>query len=120
VLRGGALIRVAAETAAGAVRAHALSMIDVRFADGHVERWLGPGELSERRYATTDAADLRQWGERVCAEQGGLLLGELRMSFRGVAATALKGVPVEIVIEWNQDLAYLPADPDASEGSGTR
>jgi pimeloyl-ACP methyl ester carboxylesterase len=80
----------------------------------------GPGELSERQYATTDAEDLRQWGERVYAEQGGLLLGELRMAFRGVAASALKGVPVEVVIEWNQDLAYLPADPDASERSGTR
>jgi hypothetical protein len=119
VLRGGALIRVAAGTAAGAVRAHALSMIDVRFTDGHVERWLGPGELSNCQYASGDGAELRQWGERVYAEQGGLLLGELRMSYRGVAASALKGLPVEVVLEWNQDLAYLPADPDASESLGT-
>jgi hypothetical protein len=120
VLRGGALIRVGADTAAGAVRAHALSMIDVRFADGHVERWLGPGELSERQYATTDAEDLRQWGERVYADQGGLLLGELRRSFRGVTASALKGVPIEVVIEWNHHLADLPVESNASERSGSR
>src|SRR4051812_28728185 len=89
VLRGGALIRVATETAAGAVRAHALSMIDLRFADGHVDRWLGPGELCDRQYATADAAEPRQWGEEVFAEQVGLLLGEVRASFRGVAASAL-------------------------------
>jgi hypothetical protein len=44
----GASVSVAAEAAGGTVRARALSMLDLWFADGHVERWLGPGPLSER------------------------------------------------------------------------
>jgi hypothetical protein len=107
VLRVGALIRVASERAQGSVRAQALSMVDLRFADGHVERWLGPGGLSEAAYSAADGQALRRWGEDVYEEQADCLVEELRMSFEAVTSSMLDGAPVEVVVQWNHDLAEL-------------
>jgi len=107
ILRVGALIRVASERAQGSVRAQALSMVDLRFADGHVERWLGPGVLSEHAYSVADGEALRRWGEDVYEQQADCLVKELGMSFEAVAPSILDGASVEVVVEWNHDLAEL-------------
>jgi hypothetical protein len=90
VLRKGAVIRLVEGK-----DADALSFLDLRFEDGHVERWLGPGE---QRAAPGDS-ELVAWGEDVIDLQGELLIGELGMSYSGVSTTVLAEVPVEIVVE---------------------
>jgi hypothetical protein len=115
VLRVVALIRVASERAQGSARAQALSMVDLRFADGHVERWLGPGGLSEHAYSVTDGEALRRWGEDVYQQQADCLVEELGISFEAVTPSVFDGAPVEVVVEWNHDLAELSRLFDASE-----
>jgi hypothetical protein len=90
VLRKGAVIRLA-----DGKDADALSYLDVRFEDGHVERRLGPGE---QRAAPGDS-ELVAWGEEVIDLQGELIIGELGMSYSGVSTAVLAEVPTEIVVE---------------------
>jgi hypothetical protein len=103
VIRKGARIRVA--TAA----AEALAYVDLRFDDGHVERWIGPGEIR----GGGAAADLVAWGEEVVETQGDALLEELRESFGPHFVAGLAGVPVEVVLEWDTDVRPAAGDRPA-------
>jgi hypothetical protein len=99
ILRKGALVRVAGDGTTEPVEVLALSYVDLRFGDGHVERWLGPGEGD-----TLARAALRDWGEQVIDNQGERLIEELEMEFRDVHPRVLDDVPVEVVVEWNAQL----------------
>jgi hypothetical protein len=101
VLRKGAVIRVAGGSVPG-TRALALSYVDLRFADGHVERWIGPGQPGEFPSGDDPGAALVSWGEDVIEINGDDLRSELAMDFSGVP-NELAG-PVEIVAEWNASL----------------
>jgi hypothetical protein len=103
VLRKGAVIRVAGGGSPG-TPALALSYVDLRFDDGHVERWIGPGQAGEFPSGDDPGSALVSWGEEVIEIQAGCLLEEMAMDFSGVPAE-LAG-PVEIVVEWNH--ASLP------------
>ena len=112
VLRVGALIRVAGRDAPSGTRAHALASMDLRFADGHVERWLGPGSLSE---SDVGADELVAWGTEVFDEQRESLVEELGMSFSNVTGKVFDGAPVEVVVEWNYDFRELDAELEAAD-----
>jgi hypothetical protein len=103
VVRVGALIRVAGSPEGEeGIRAMALSMVDLKFSSGHVERWLGPGELTSESVAAPEA--LVAWGCRVWEEQSVALRGELRMSFDDVTSEVFEDAPIEIVIEWGGEM----------------
>jgi hypothetical protein len=95
VLRKGAIVRVAGDGSTEPLEALALSYLDLRFADGHIERWIGPG-----RPGTVTRETLRGPGEEVINTQGECLIEELAMEFQDVQSDLLD-VPVEVVVEWN-------------------
>jgi hypothetical protein len=101
ILRRGAVIRVAGSGGAPAP-ALALAYVDLRFADGHVERWLGSGSLRDTE--PVPRADLVAWGTEVAQEHS--LIGDVGRAFGDVDRAALRAAPVEIVVEWN---AALPS-----------
>ena len=107
ILRKGAVVRVAGADAASAA-ALALSYVDLRFPDGHVERWLGPGQF---RSADEPSADLRAWGEDVIEVQAEALLEELTNDlggdFAAAATESFLRCPVETVVEWNAEIDDL-------------
>ena len=102
ILRRGAVIRVAGagDEAAAAAPAYAISFVDLRFGDGHVERWIGTGELRDGE--RVPYAGLVAWGTEVTEEHS--MTGDLGMAFSGVDKQALHDAPVEVVIEWNARL----------------
>jgi hypothetical protein len=111
VLRKGSVVRVAGGAdSAGAVTL-VLSYVDLRFADGHVERWIGPGSL----YALPGGDDvldrLNAWGEEVIETQGEGLVQELAMSFRDVSPEPFVAAPVEIVVEWSAEIDLPEGTP---------
>jgi hypothetical protein len=105
ILRRGAVIRVAgaAEEPSAAAPAYAISFVDLRFDDGHVERWLGAGALRDEDAVAY--GELVAWGHEVAEEHS--LIGDLGMAFSSVDRGALADAPVEIAIEWNAKLPDL-------------
>ena len=82
--------------------AHALAFVDLRFADGHVERWLGAGSLRDDPSNPVPYAELLPWARETAAEHE--LIADLGMSFSNVDRQALRTTPVEIVSNGNATL----------------
>ena len=102
VLRKGAVVRVTAHRHGAPATAHAIAFVDLRFDDGHVERWLGSGSLRDDPADPVQHSDLLVWGKEVAIEHE--MVADLEMAFRAVDRDALSRVPVEIVFEWNAQL----------------
>ena len=102
ILRRGAVIRVAGagDEPAAAAPAYAISFVDLRCNDGHVERWLGTGEVRDDELVPYSG--LVAWGTEVTEEHS--MSGDLAMAFSGVDKQVLRDAPVEVVIEWNAEL----------------
>src|SRR3954451_13703133 len=99
ILRRGAVIRVASpgDAVSAGAAAYAIAFVDLRFDDGHVERWLGSGELRDDDLVAYRG--LVAWGADVTAEHS--MSGDLGMAFSNPDRQALDDAPIEIVIEWN-------------------
>ncbi len=112
ILRHGALVRVAPLPTQGrGIGAHALAYVDLRFKDGHVERWLHSGGTRQRERGLDVPLLLVEWGRNVVEEQADSLLWELGDSFYPYKGKRRGGIdfgPLEVVVEWNVDLD----DPD--------
>jgi hypothetical protein len=102
ILRKGAVIRIAGGRLDTAAAAYAIAFVDLRFDDGHVERWLGSGSLRDDASDPVPYAELVSWGADVAAEH--TMIADLGMSFSNVDRQALSDAPVEIVFEWNAKL----------------
>lgn len=100
VLRKGAVVRVAGPGRELAAPAYAISFVDLRFEDDHLERWLGSGSL--RADTPVPHSELISWGTEVALEHA--LSGDLEMTFSGVDRRALSTAPVEIVVAWSARL----------------
>ena len=85
-----------------AANAYAIAYVDLRFDDGHVERWLGSGSLREEPSDPVPVAELMDWASEVAIEHD--LIADLGMSFSNVDRRALADAPVEVVFEWNATL----------------
>ena len=105
MLRKRAVVRVAASDPAAALSgpAYALAFVDLRFDDGHVERWLGPGSLRNDP-DQEPLSSLCDWGRETIEEHQDSLLGDLGRAFQGAHRGLLTDLPVEIVVEWNARL----------------
>ena len=105
IVRKGAVIRVAgADDQTGrAAPAYAIAFVDLRFADGHVERWLGSGSIRDQDLVPY--AELVGWGQEVALEHS--LIADLGMAFSNVDRAELDAASVEVVIEWNARLPEL-------------
>jgi hypothetical protein len=102
IARKGAVIRVAGagDSPDRAAPAYAIAFVDLRFPDGHIERWLGSGSIRDEDLVPY--AELVAWGKEVALEHS--LIGDLGMAFSHVDRAALDGASVEVVIEWNSAL----------------
>jgi hypothetical protein len=111
VVRKGALARIAGGGEPGA-QVLALEFVDLRFADGHVERWLGMGWIHAIPVAADPMPSLLEWVEERLALEEGNLGAELKHEFAFAnGIDPLAGVPSEIVVEWNAKLppeAFAP------------
>jgi hypothetical protein len=105
ILRRGTVIRVAGSgaTRRTAAPAYAIAFVDLRFDDGHVERWLGSGSIRDDDLVAYD--ELVGWGREVADEH--LMLSDLGMAFSDFDRRTLRDALVEIVIEWNAELPEL-------------
>jgi hypothetical protein len=110
VVRKGSVVRVPGGGQSAGAETLVLSYVDLRFDDGHVERWIGPGSVYRLPGGDDLLRTLNAWGEEAIEQQWECLVEELAMGFRGVAAQPFLEAPVEIVVEWNADLGH----PDAA------
>jgi hypothetical protein len=104
-IRCGSLVRTEAsgQSDAGA-RTVVWSFVDIRFDDGHVERWLGAGSVARFPSGGRALQRLNRWAEEFVNEQLPDLRGEVARSFVGVDRADYDQLPVEVVIEWNHAL----------------
>jgi hypothetical protein len=107
IIRKGCVAQVPGNQHATDFEVKALSFLDLRFSDGHVERWLGPGSTVPFATAADFLATVEELGADVNDTQGECLLEELEMSFSDVPREL--NVPSETVVEWNAEL-NLPPD----------
>jgi hypothetical protein len=109
-IRAGGLVRTEARDPLDAgARTLVLAFVDLRFDDGHVERWLGPGSITEFPSGNDAQERLNRTAVAVVDEHLGTLRGEVSTSFAGVERSDYEGLPLEIVVEWNHTLD-LPVD----------
>jgi hypothetical protein len=114
-IRCGGLVRTEATGPSDAgARTLVLSFVDLRFTDGHVERWLGPGSVAGFPSGDGALQLLNRWAEDVADEQLTSLREEVAMSFVGVERAHYNRLPVEVVVEWSHVLD-LPFDDIAPE-----
>lgn len=104
ILRKGALVRIVGtqQEASSAAAAYAIAFVDLRFDDGHVERWLGSGSRRNDPSDPVPYSELVAWGADVAVEHS--LIADLGMSFSDVNRSALSDAPIEVVLEWNAEL----------------
>jgi hypothetical protein len=107
ILRKGVVVRIAGaeDQTSAAANAYAIAFVDLRYDDGHVERWLGSGELRDDPLDPVPYAELMAWATEVAKEHS--LSGDLGMSFSDVNRAALVDAAVEVVYEWNATLPDL-------------
>jgi hypothetical protein len=99
----GAVLRIAAagmEPVAAGV--YAISFVDIRYVDGHVERWLGGGSIVDTAAEPRGLMSLLGWASEVVSEHS--MVADLEMAFSNVDRQALDHAPVEVVVEWNDEL----------------
>jgi hypothetical protein len=94
LLRRGALVRIPAPALGPEMPVVGHAFADLRFDDGHVERWLGEPVLG----TTPEDPDLEtviEWAEDDVVDEHDDI---------PIPADALERAPVEIVFEWNEPL----------------
>jgi hypothetical protein len=106
ILRRGVVIRVQGpgDDTPDAAPAWAISFVDLRYDDGHVERWLGSGSVRDEDLVPY--TELVAWGTEVAEEHS--LIADLGMAFSNVDREALENAPVEVVVEWHGELPEFP------------
>jgi hypothetical protein len=104
-IRCGGLVRTEASGPSDAdARTLVLAFVDLRFADGHVERSLGPGSIAGFPSGARALQRLQEWAEEVASDQLPCLGDEVAMGFTDVDRADYEGLPVEVVVEWNHVL----------------
>jgi hypothetical protein len=107
IIRQGCVVQVPGDQHATDFEVKGLSFLDLRFSDGHVERWRGPGAIVPFATAADFLSAVEVLGADVIDTHGEDLLEELERSFSDVPREL--NVPSETVVEWNAEL-NLPPD----------
>ena len=101
VLRKGVLVQVAGGSRDAGAEVHALAFLDLRFADGHVERWLGPGLIGAFPSGPDAMAELLAWAQGA-DEFAGDVAAEAARDFDVISPAEVRRLPPgEVVVEWN-------------------
>src|SRR3954453_17404069 len=107
IVRKGGVVRIAGveDQVPAAANAYAIAFVDLRFSDGHVERWLGSGSLRDDPSDPVPYSELMTWAAEVAEEHS--LIGDLGMNFSNVDRQALADATIEVVYEWNSSMPDL-------------
>lgn len=84
IVRKGAVVRISGRPEDNSVSALALAFLDLRFADGHLERWLGSGTIADKSTAAEQLADVVAWAKESADEHALTVYGELASMDAGV------------------------------------
>ena len=91
-----------AGTAGDDAEAFAQAFLDLRFPDGHVERWLGPGSASRLCGEDDGMRALQTWAERVCEDFAFDIACDVARDYAGYDPREVDATTCsEVVIEWN-------------------
>jgi hypothetical protein len=87
------------------VEAAAFAFLDLRFADGHVERWLGPGRSATMDTRPTAVENLQSWAVETADEFAFDIACDIARSYAISRPPAVDDLPCEeVVIEWRAQL----------------
>jgi hypothetical protein len=102
VLRNGALVRVSGGPDDYGVDALALAFLDLRFADGHVERWLGPGRLGTLPAGADSMTSLQTWAAETADEFTFDIACDIARVYQCSQPPDVDALRCdEVVVEWN-------------------
>jgi hypothetical protein len=80
----------------------ALAFLDLRFSDGHVERWLGPGRIGTLPAEPDGMAALQRWAADTANEFAFDIACDIARDFETLGPPAVDHLPCdEVVVEWN-------------------
>ena len=98
VVRKGALVRVSGGPDDAGSEAVALAFLDLRFPDGHVERWLGPGSVGT---LPDEMQKLQRWAADTADEFAFDIACDVARDFDAPRPPAVDHLGCdEVVIEW--------------------
>jgi hypothetical protein len=103
LVRRGVVLRIE-DSARPGNRVMALEFVDLRFADGRIERWIGMGWANHVPAVDEPITALLRWAEDLADAFEGNLDGDLRRNFSDVPSDPFGGLPTEVVVEWNTTL----------------
>jgi hypothetical protein len=104
VVRKGALVRVAGGPADEGAQLIALAFLDLRFADGHVERWLGPGSTGRLPGEPDAMASLQAWARESVGDLAAEIMGDVARDYAVPDHSVVDALACdEVVIEWHSE-----------------
>jgi hypothetical protein len=104
VLRKGALVRVAGGPEDAGADVLALAYLDLRFEDGHVERWLGPGSTGELPAGPGAMVTLQAWARDSVGEFAFDIMCDVARDHDVSSPSIVDALPCdEVVVEWRSD-----------------
>jgi hypothetical protein len=102
VVRKGALVRVAGGPGDRDVEAFALAFLDLRFPDGHVERWLGSALVGTVDTTPAGMVGLQAWAAEAAEMFAFDIACDVARYYADVRPRSVDDLPCEeIVVEWN-------------------
>lgn len=104
IVRAGAVVRVEPLDESGRGHGLGLATVDLRFSDGRMERWVGPGEVSGERFSRADGHAIVAFGMTAFENNADSLAEELAEAFGEFDLRELLEAPREVVVEWNCEL----------------
>jgi hypothetical protein len=105
VLRKGALVRVAGIQGDVDASAAAFAFLDLRFPDGHVERWLGPASIGRVDATPIGLENLQSWAAQAANEFAFDIACDIARHYATPRPPAVDDLPCEeVVIEWRSEL----------------
>jgi hypothetical protein len=103
VLRKGAVVRVSGGRRDIGSDVIALAFLDLRFPDGHVERWLGPGSMRTVPDEPNPMVALQQWAVQASDDFAFDIAVDAKIAFSLFQPPAGDHLPCdEVVFEWNR------------------
>jgi hypothetical protein len=106
VVRKGAVVRVAGGPDEGGAELIALAFLDLRFADGHLERWLGPGSVGELPQGHGAVVALQEWVRASVGDFAADIMADVARTYAVENAAIVDDLPFDdVFIEWNSSLA---------------
>jgi hypothetical protein len=105
VLRRGVVVRVAGNPGDAGAKVVAHAFLDLRFSDGRVERWLGPGGVREVPPGPAATVALQTWAREAVCDLAFDIMCDVARQYDVPRPSVVDELPCEeIVFEWNREV----------------